>query len=415
MSYYISKLECKNIGPFDKLKIEFSKRCNVIIGPNACGKTSILKLICIALFQSDLKKIRFRTGASLVMYGIENGITNVYGAHNISNQDQPINSFNWGSDIQQLSTEIAEQKVLFGSNSSKYKLFAIGAQRYFSYKKMVGMQGEEKGESRLKHYLSNNINYLDNGELPDIKQWMINRYFVIEKDWAEVEKANWTYILDYIPKLSPEKTVIKFVKIERELEPIFEINGRQCYLDELSSGFKSILSIIFSIVDWIEGVNKGDESRISQAKGTVLIDEIDVHLHPQWQQNILGLLKSLFENLQFIVTAHSPLVVSSAAENEIIVIPDNSGILSLKPQERVFGAWMSEDIMVHLMGFDSKINSNEQINALLDALDQAIIDGNRETFEQLYSHLQELIGPDDPIGVLYGLKRSELLMNQKND
>jgi AAA15 family ATPase/GTPase len=414
MSYYISKLECKNIGLFDDLKIEFSERCNIIIGPNGCGKTSILKLICMALFQNEMKKIRFRAGASLVMHAFEAGTPNLYGGTNISDQDQQINTFNWGNQIVQLRPELNEQHFNLGSNSTNYKLFAIGAQRHFSYKKINGMNREEKGERRLKSYLQNNINYLDNHPLPDIKQWMINRYFVIEKEWAKVEKDNWLFMLDYIPKLSPDKTVIKFVRIQRELEPIFEINGRECFLDELSSGFKSILSIIFSIVDWIEGVNEGDSSRIKTATGTVLIDEIDVHLHPQWQQNILGLLKTLFENLQFIVTAHSPLVVSAAAENEVIVIPDNSGILSLKPQERFFRAWMSEDIMAHLMGFNNYNDGSEQVNKLIDALEQAIKNGDIKYFDQSYSELKELLGPDDPIRLTYSLRRSEIFYNNND-
>ncbi|WP_448103430.1 AAA family ATPase [Pedobacter panaciterrae] len=411
MSYYISKLECKNIGVFNNLTIEFSSRCNVLIGPNGAGKTSILKLICLSLIQNYMNKIRFRKGASLVLNTFEDNTTIAYGGFDLADKDQSINNFSFSPYIQPLRSDLADVVINFGQNQSSYKLLAIGAHRYFNYKQITGMQREEKGIQRLNSYLFNNLDSLDNPSLPEIKQWMINRYFVIDKDWANVERENWQYLLEYIPKLSPEKTKIAFVKIERDLEPVFAINGRECYLEELSSGFKSILSIVFSIVDWIEGVNEGNDAKINNAQGTVLIDEIDVHLHPQWQQLVLDMLKSLFAKLQFIVTAHSPLVVSSAQINEIIVIPENSGELVLSPQKRMFKAWSPEEIMSNLMGFTPI--ENDQVNDILDSLDQAIENGDLDSFEQNYEQLKESLSPDDAIIVRYGIRKSELFINRK--
>ncbi|WP_106418193.1 AAA family ATPase [Salinicola tamaricis] len=67
-----------------------------------------------------------------------------------------------------------------------------------------------------------------------------------------------------------------------------------------------------------------DSPRILETSGVVMIDEIDLHLHPSWQQKILHDLRKTFPNVQFIVTTHSPQVLTSVDARSIRIVGEDS-------------------------------------------------------------------------------------------
>jgi predicted ATP-binding protein involved in virulence len=145
------------------------------------------------------------------------------------------------------------------------------------------MKKEETVDASRQNCLKQAMARLGNRDVPDIKQWVVNRFFMADKDWAVTEEQNWAAVIANLNRLTESDTEFSFNTIERDLEPSFWLNGNKTYLEALSSGFKSVLAIVFSIVEWIETTNEGEQASIANAKGTVLIDEIDAHLHPSWQ------------------------------------------------------------------------------------------------------------------------------------
>lgn len=406
MKNFISKLHVSNIGLFDSLDIEFAPDINIIIGANSTGKTSILRCITYCLSNHGLKFSRFRKDAEYWIDFSKNGNLYRAGTTKVVDSDQNYRQFeakHWG----QVSKD-GVNEIYLPHGQVPYNLFAIGAHRYFDYLKIEGMQREEKGVARKRYYDERNSSFLDNPSLPAIKQWMINRYFIMEKDWALTEKLNWEKVIQFIPKIVPQTQNFKFLRIERDLEPVFLINDKECYLEELAGGFKSILSVIFSIIDWCEGVNEGELGLIDNAMGTVLIDEIDAHLHPEWQYTIIKNLKFLFPKLQFIFTTHSPYVISSADENEIIRIPAHFGRLDIKPLNKSYKGWEISNILSDLMGVveSDELNAND----LLSEIDKALTEKNKEKFEEEIEKLKEIFHPNDPILRAYELKRSKLFL-----
>lgn len=89
-------------------------------------------------------------------------------------------------------------------------------------------------------------------------------------------------------------------------------------LDSLSSGYRTVFSLVCDIFRKLDGK---DESSL---EGIVLLDEIDVHLHPRWKMRIVGQLKALFPSVQFITTAHDPLCLRGLNKQEIVVLNRNS-------------------------------------------------------------------------------------------
>jgi hypothetical protein len=124
------------------------------------------------------------------------------------------------------------------------------------------MKKENGLATSRKQCLEKAMERLGNAYVPDIKQWMVNRFFIVGKDWAAMEEKNWNLVISKLSILTESGMGFTFNTIERDLEPSFLVNDRKTYLEELSSGFKSVLAIIFSIVEWIETTNEGDEANI---------------------------------------------------------------------------------------------------------------------------------------------------------
>lgn len=119
--------------------------------------------------------------------------------------------------------------------------------------------------------------------------------------------------------------------------------GEALYLDQLSDGEPSLLAIVADLVRRLSLANP-EISDPLQGGGVVWIDEIELHLHPTWQRNVIEKLRTTFPNIQFIATTHSPFVIQSLRAGELI---------NLDPEEFAEYADKSiEDIAENVMGVE---------------------------------------------------------------
>lgn len=108
----------------------------------------------------------------------------------------------------------------------------------------------------------------------------------------------------------------------------------------LSQGYQSLIAWLADLVGQIlleaDPAGKGDsELRASEMEGLVLVDEIDVHLHPTWQVRLIPALKKVFPRLQFIATTHSPMVLPALEQDEVwILSQDDEGSVRANPAPR---------------------------------------------------------------------------------
>jgi predicted ATP-binding protein involved in virulence len=101
-------------------------------------------------------------------------------------------------------------------------------------------------------------------------------------------------------------------------------DGKWVQLRNLSDGYKGIISLTADIAYRAIKLNPHlGERAVLDTEGIVLIDEIDMHLHPKWQRHIVEDLKRTFPNIQFIVTTHSPFIVQSLKADEVINLDKN--------------------------------------------------------------------------------------------
>jgi hypothetical protein len=104
-------------------------------------------------------------------------------------------------------------------------------------------------------------------------------------------------------------------------------NDMEVSVLDLSDGYRSVLSLTFELIRQMafsfgpERVFAAEDPTRIVAPGVVLIDEIDVHLHPSWQRRIGSWFRTHFPNVQFIVTTHSPFICQAAEQGSIWRLP----------------------------------------------------------------------------------------------
>ena len=123
-----------------------------------------------------------------------------------------------------------------------------------------------------------------------------------------------------------------------------------CGLAELSSGFTSLVKLVQAIVSGYAAFT--NEVQLRHVRGVVLIDEIESHLHAQWQAQIIPKLKELLPNTTFFIATHSPLVLAQLQEGEAYLLKrDAEGVVRSEmieaPNRRAFA-----DVLESAFGVD---------------------------------------------------------------
>ncbi|GKX67687.1 AAA family ATPase [Inconstantimicrobium mannanitabidum] len=408
---YIKKLHVKGFRCFNELDVEFNKGFNFIVGKNGCGKTSLLRAIILSYSGSSQEDSRYEESFETWIDILQNDEVDRIGVvpnrqycniKNLYRSNPDINTL-----IQPPSDGVRNTYYRFDINKVNFCPMVLGAFRRIEYKAIEGMRREINLNDSRQEYIGNAAHNLNGGILPNVKQWMINRYFQIDKDWAIIEKQNWEWLIFNLSKLGPSNVDFEFVSIERELEPKFKVNDRICYLEELSSGFQSVLSIVLSIFEWIERTNTGDDMIVKNAKGTVIIDELDVHLHPEWQLTLKSSLQTIFPNIQFIVTTHSPHMIATASEGEIIILDRiDSDVINVTNNNRNYSGWNTDQILEDVMGVKSL--SNKVYEVLISEGMKNIEEKNISRLKEIIQNLEEVAHPSDTIISVFKIKLAEL-------
>lgn len=137
---------------------------------------------------------------------------------------------------------------------------------------------------------------------------------------------------------------------------------RELRIEQMSDGYKIITAMVADIASRMAELNPLLEDPLS-GTGIVLIDELDLHLHPKWQRIIIDSLTKTFRHIQFIVTTHSPIILSGALEKAQIIILDEHG----QQQEVQASSYINYDISQLLLSdlFDLVSTRSPKWDALL--------------------------------------------------
>lgn len=214
-----------------------------------------------------------------------------------------------------------------------------------------------------------------------VEDYLMDPVEVIQKATNELLKATGWQDVAYSQK--HDKTLV----LRHDEKGVLKV-------DQLSDGIKNMLAMVADIAYRCYHLNPhlGVEAAL-KAKGIVLIDEVDMHLHPKWQQTVIQGLTTAFPNIQFVVTTHSPQVLSTVAKDSIRIVSEGK---LLRPSINTLGE-ESRVILEDLMHVPSRPKDpmSEKLKAYLEKVNRGdiksqIVQGMRKQLDEHYgtSHSQ---------------------------
>ena len=198
------------------------------------------------------------------------------------------------------------------------------------------------------------------------------------------------------------------LRVQRKprLNMVVDKNEEKLSVNQLSQGEKSLMALVGDIARRLAMMNPSLNNPL-QGKGIILIDEIDMHLHPQWQRSIIQRLQTTFPNCQFILTTHSPLVISDT--QDILVYDLDGQDITALPS--LYG---QDANTVLLQYMDTNYRNPKVAEQIIQAMD-AIQNNQLEQANQLIETLKSELGSDqlDVMRLVAMLKKRTLAKQGK--
>ncbi len=159
-------------------------------------------------------------------------------------------------------------------------------------------------------------------DVKSIQQWCIKQELMMSNKGTVREYEMFKNIVASFMKEINELDEIPSIYYSSQFEElVYKDDKTEIPISKLSASYQSLLWMIMDLAYRVCLLNPELESR-EQVTGIVLIDEIDLHLHPKWQWNVIEALRKTFAGVQFIIATHSPIVISAAKEANLILLDD---------------------------------------------------------------------------------------------
>jgi predicted ATPase len=167
------------------------------------------------------------------------------------------------------------------------------------------------------HKFSNFITQFDQDSSYSLfEQWMIWLDYQIAKNGStgSIAKKQRDTGINAINQILANNAV--FDQVDGQGNILFNDGSNIVPVEQLSDGFRSVLALVGDLLCRVQQAFPESNAPLEEP-GVVLIDELDIHLHPEWQRKIPGLLQDVFPNIQFIVATHSPLIAAGAGAGAV--------------------------------------------------------------------------------------------------
>ncbi len=328
---YLKKVILTDIKSINELEITFAAPYagwHVLLGDNGSGKSTTLKAIALCLlgerqgytlkqnFKNWIRKEKKEAHCHLdILLDQKQDLSTKKFDPNITCQFQ-INPK--GDLLFNFANNNGEEVDLNPTNATKgWYSAAFGPYRRFGEKDIKQVSSYSDGN------LENHITLFDSSyNMNGAIQWLMDLKF--EKLSTNTTDSLYDKIIHLInhSDLLPNNVYIE--KVDHNGVFFKDGHNANISINELSDGYQSIFSLTMEMIrqlskrfDISSIIEKQNDKYIINATGIVLIDEIDIHLHPQWQAKIGNWFKHHFPNIQFIVSTHSPIICQSAVGGSI--------------------------------------------------------------------------------------------------
>ncbi|MBP6611493.1 MAG: AAA family ATPase [Paludibacter sp.] len=403
-----NNLRINNFRSKELLEIKLGSKLTLLVGENGSGKTSILDAIalCLGAILTHLPKvsgISFKKNdlrqvnnhfAPYTRVGIETTAGIVW--DRTERRDKSLKTASEipaGVGLQKLRKYLDEQIINPFNEGKDFKLPVFS---YYGVSRAlleVPLRRRDFPKSHQRfEALENSLNSVTRFKSAFV--WFYN------KENEEQRKQRELKDFDYkLPELETVRSAITtmFPNITEPhimLNPLrfaVKIDGELMDITQLSDGYKTLLSLVIDLASRMALANP-DMTNPLETQAIVLIDEIDLHLHPEWQRRVVSDLMQVFSNTQFILTTHSPYIVEAVNNNlqrfQIANMPIND------PEIEQLIAIAPQDVMAYYI-------TDTNVISILDTEMQLLDD--------------KLIHPFNKLSELYDRMRDVQWENQQHD
>ena len=191
-----------------------------------------------------------------------------------------------------------------------------------------------------------------------------------------------------VAELVPEFSGLR-IQEEPRLGFVVDKRGQPFYLHQLSDGERGLLALVFDLTRRLAIANPDSDNPIAEGVALVMIDEIELHLHPKWQRDVLGRLRTVFKNCQFVVTTHSPLVLGEVEARSVRFLEYQDGKVVATIPAEAYGMDANR-ILQEFMGAPVRNRQvDDALKALFELIDEERFDEAREKIRALENPLGE--------------------------
>jgi predicted ATP-binding protein involved in virulence len=224
--------------------------------------------------------------------------------------------------------------------------------------------------------------------LNDFANW----YRVVESDAKPASRDRlFQQLGQAIKSFLPE---VSNLSLHDSRPPRFSVakNDQLLFLEQLSDGERGLLALVFDLARRLAIANPDSDDPITEGIAIVLIDEIELHLHPKWQRDVLRRLRGTFKACQFVVTTHSPLVLGEVPARCVRFLEFVDGKVKVFTPSEAYG--MDANRILHeFMGASVR---NQQVEADLKALFELIDEEQFDDARSAISNLEKKLGEAEP-------------------
>ena len=179
---------------------------------------------------------------------------------------------------------------------------------------------------------------------------------------------------------------------------------------QLGYGYQSMLSWVIDLCKRMFDKYPDSENPLHE-NAVVLIDEIDLHLHPKWQRDIISIISNVFKNVQFIVTTHSPLVIQSMEDVNLYVLRrQGEKVVVERSPVTNFSGWTVEEILRDAMKMENDVYS-DLLQANYALFEEALDKNDRAQAKNAYQKLVDILHPQNPQKRLMKLQFDQMSEN----
>ena len=405
----LKKLHISNFKMFEEITLEFKPGFNLLIGDNGVGKTTVLEAATVAVsgFLAGMEDVSTRNiYKDDIHYQIvkdNNGIPNklykepveVESTLNYDGSDYTWSRVKKGATVSS-RTSINPRDILKVSreliNSTEHKILPLIS--YQSASRHWVSARSDANEKKRKELHNRRCGYLGcmekTANLASINNWGK------QMEWGSVRM---NHISENYQQFG--KIVSKFMSIMNDgvvSEVIFNPNsefllycedGEYKAISDLSAGYQSVLNLILDLAYRMAILNPDEGDNIPNAEGIVLIDEIDSNLHPKWQWRIIDALTETFPNVQFIAATHSPIIVSSCKNANIISIDEEQNIRYIGDSY----AFSVNEILKDILGYYMR---PAKVENLIEEFEKRMDREEYNLAKNALENLTELLGEEHP-------------------